>query len=87
MHSHEPATVRYANDNASVWPDGAWIACGTGAGVVLVSADGKEIYALGQVEGGKWRFGAIDFKSGAERTIYEFGPEVQFASAPILRSP
>jgi hypothetical protein len=45
------------------------------------SRDGKEIYALGRVEGGKWRFGAIDVKSGAERTIYEYGPEVQFASA------
>jgi Tol biopolymer transport system component/tRNA A-37 threonylcarbamoyl transferase component Bud32 len=88
-------------ENAAQWsPDGSWIACGTGEGVVLVSADGKqrrkagnrrafvtwsrdgkEIYALGPVEGGKWRFGAIDWKSGAERTIYEYGPEVQFASA------
>ena len=45
------------------------------------SRDGKEIYALGRVEGGKWRFGAIDAKSGAERTIYEYGPEVRFATA------
>jgi Tol biopolymer transport system component len=45
------------------------------------SRDGKEIYALGHVEDGKWRFGAIDVKSGAERTIYEYGSEIQFASA------
>ena len=44
------------------------------------SPGGREIYALGRVEGGKWRFGAIDFRSGAERTIYEYGPEIQFAS-------
>jgi Tol biopolymer transport system component len=45
------------------------------------SRDGRQIYALGHVEGGKWRFGAIDVKSGAERTIYEYGPEVPFGSA------
>ena len=45
------------------------------------SRDGKEIYALGQVEGGKWRFGAIDAKSGTERAIYEYGPETQFSTA------
>ena len=45
------------------------------------SRDGREIYALGRIEGGKWRFGAINVKSGAERTIYEYGPETQFATA------
>jgi len=45
------------------------------------SRDGKEIYALGHVEGGKWRFGAIDAQTGAERTIYEYPPEVQFSTA------
>jgi len=45
------------------------------------SRDGKEIYALGHVEGGKWRLGAISAATGAERTIYEYGPEVQFATA------
>jgi len=45
------------------------------------SRDGKEIYALGRVEGGKWRFGAIDVKTGAERAIDEYGPETQFATA------
>jgi Tol biopolymer transport system component len=45
------------------------------------SRDGKEIYALGRVEGGRWRFGAIDAKTGVERTIYEYGPEVRFATA------
>ena len=88
-------------ENPAQWsPDGVWIACGAGDGVVLISPegkdrrtighrrayiawsrDGKEIYALGRVEGGQWRFGAIDVKSGAERTIYEYGPEVQFATA------
>ena len=41
----------------------------------------KEIYALGHVEGGKTRLGAIDAKTGAETTIYEYGPEVLFATA------
>jgi Tol biopolymer transport system component len=45
------------------------------------SRDGKEIYALGHVEGGKWRFGAINAASGAERIIYEYPPEVLFATA------
>jgi hypothetical protein len=45
------------------------------------SRDGKEIFALGQVEGGKWHFGAIDVKSGTERAIYEYGPDVRFATA------
>jgi Tol biopolymer transport system component len=45
------------------------------------SRDGKQIYALGHVEGGKWRFSSIDVQTGAERTIYEYGPEVQFATA------
>ncbi|HUB82359.1 MAG TPA: LpqB family beta-propeller domain-containing protein [Bryobacteraceae bacterium] len=45
------------------------------------SRDGKEIYALGQVEGGKWRFGAIDFRGGAERAIYDYDAEIHFASA------
>jgi Tol biopolymer transport system component len=45
------------------------------------SRDGKEIFALGGVEGGKWRFGAIDVKSGTERAIYEYGPDVRFATA------
>jgi Tol biopolymer transport system component len=48
---------------------------------VTWSRDGKEIYALGRVDGGKTRFGAIDVKSGAEKTIYEYGPEIQFATA------
>ncbi|HUI55250.1 MAG TPA: protein kinase [Bryobacteraceae bacterium] len=56
------------------------------------SRDGKEIYALGKVEGGRSRFGAIDVKSGVERTIYEYGPEVHFATAfnpafPLSLSP
>jgi Tol biopolymer transport system component len=50
-------------------------------GYIAWSRDGKEIYALGQVEGAKWRLGAIDAKSGAERTIYEYGPEVRFGTA------
>jgi eukaryotic-like serine/threonine-protein kinase len=45
------------------------------------SRDGREIYALGRIAGGKWRFGAIDAKTGAERTIYEYGPEAGFATA------
>jgi Tol biopolymer transport system component len=45
------------------------------------SHDGKEIYALGKLEGGNWRFGAIDAASGAERTIYEYAPEVRFGTA------
>jgi hypothetical protein len=88
-------------ENPAQWsPDGAWIACATGSGVVLVSPDGKDrrtvgsrrayitwsrdgkaIYALGRVEGGKWRFGSIDVKSGAERTIYEYDADVKFGTA------
>ena len=45
------------------------------------SRDGKEIYALGRVEGGKWRFGAIDARSGTEHAIHEYGPEIRFASS------
>jgi eukaryotic-like serine/threonine-protein kinase len=45
------------------------------------SRDGKAIYALGRVEGGKWRFGSIDVKSGAERTIYEYDADVKFGTA------
>jgi len=45
------------------------------------SHDGKEIYALGRIEGAKWRFGAIDVQSGRERTIYDYDPEIRFASS------
>ena len=100
--SEAPVSLGFSDgcENPAEWsPDGTWIACGTGAGVALISPDGKEwrtvgrrrafiawsrdgreIYALGRVEGGKWRFGAIDSKSGAERTIYEYGAEIRFAS-------
>jgi len=45
------------------------------------SRDGKQIYALGKVEGGKWRLGAIDVATGTEKAIYEYPPEVRFATA------
>lgn len=41
---------------------------------------GKEIYALGKLSNGKWRFGAIDAKTGVERAIHEYGPEVHFST-------
>jgi len=76
-----------------VSPDGkARRTIGNRRAFITWSRDGKETYALGRVEGGKWRFGAIDVKSGAERTIYEYDANVQFGTAfnpafPLSLSP
>jgi eukaryotic-like serine/threonine-protein kinase len=56
------------------------------------SRDGKQLYELGRVEGGKWRFGTIDPSSGVEKTISEYAPDVRFATAfnpafPLSLSP
>ena len=78
---------------ALVSPDGKTRrTVGNRTAYITWSRDGVGIYALGQVEGGKWRFGVIDVKSGSERTIYEYEPEVHFATAfnpafPLSLSP
>jgi serine/threonine protein kinase len=48
---------------------------------VTWSHDGKELYALGQVDG-RWKVGAIDVKSGNERIISDLGTRLNF-SAPF----
>ena len=58
---------------------------------VTWSRDGKELYALGE-EGGSWKLGAIDVKTGNERVISDLGTRLNFsagssASFPLSLSP
>jgi Tol biopolymer transport system component len=70
------------NGVALVSPDGKQRrTVGNRRAYIMWSRDGREIYALGRVEGGKWRFGAIDAKGGGERTIYEYAADIAFGTA------
>ncbi len=47
---------------------------------VTWSKDGKSLYTLGQADGGHWKLGLIDVKSGTEKILSDLGTQYRFAS-------